>query len=202
MTLATAQPPAVAGRDRRRSGRTHAAILEAATGLLDERGYNRVTVEAIAARAGAGKQTIYRWWPSKAFLFIELYRRLVPEAALSADSGSVAGDLRHLLDRLFALYAETPAKGLLAGLIAEAQSAPEVARCLQTELVEQRRTMVGALLERGIARGELRPGIVLDFSVDLLSSVVWFRLLLGQAPLDRAFAEQAVDQILRGIAKP
>ena len=195
----TGQTSRVTGQ-RRRSQRSHEAILKAATSLLEECGYNRVTVEAIAARAGSGKQTIYRWWPSKAFLFIELYRRLVPEAALAADSGSVGGDLRHLLTRLFAIYAQTPARTLLAGLVAEAQSEPAVARALQSELVERRRELVRLPLQRGIERGELRPEIDLNFTVDLISSLVWFRLLLGQAPLDRAFAEQAVGQILTGIA--
>ncbi len=183
----------------RRNADTHDAVLAAAARLVRRRGYNGVTIEAIAAAAGAGKQTIYRWWPSKAALFLEVYTGLASEAKLRFDTGSVAGDLRFLLRRLFRIYAATPAKAILAGLIAEAPGDRRVAKALTDHLVRGRRHLLRSALERGRDRGEIRQNADLNFAVDTISAAIWFRLLLGHAPLDNRFADQLVAQIRLGI---
>src|SRR5437868_5215925 len=94
-TRTAAEPRA----DRRNLG-THTAVIKAARNLVRRRGYNRVTIEAIAAEAGAGKQTIYRWWPTKAALFLEVYEGLVAEADLRSGKARLATELRALLLRL------------------------------------------------------------------------------------------------------
>lgn len=185
----------------RRSASTHDAILSAAQRLIRRRGYNGVTIEAIAAAAGAGKQTIYRWWPSKAALYLELYAGLAAEQKLRFDTGSVAGDLRFFLRRLFRIYAATPARAILAGLIAETQSDRRVVNALVTHLVRGRRYLIRDVLERGRKRGEIRDGADLDFAVDMISGAVWFRLLLGHAALDNRFADKLVAQLRHGIAR-
>jgi len=192
--------PKLEPRADRRNASTHDAILEAAQRLVRRRGYNRVSIEAIAAAAGAGKQTIYRWWPSKASLFLELYIGLVAEQKLRFDTGSVAGDLRFFLRRLFRIYAATPARAILAGLIAETQGDRRVAKALIAHLVRGRRHMIRDILVRGQRRGEIREGADIDFAVDTISGAVWFRLLLGHAALDNRFADKLVAQIRRGIA--
>ena len=184
----------------RRDAATHAAILDAASRLIGRHGYNRVSIEAIAAAAGAGKQTIYRWWPSKAALGLELYTRLASEAKLHVDGDSVAKDLRTFLGRVFHIFATTPAKAILAGLIGEASHDPQVAGALIEHLVQRRRHLIRSLFERGQARGEVRRDADLDVAVDAISSAIWFRLLLGHAPLDARFAGQLATQVLRGIA--
>lgn len=192
--------PKSAPRQDRRNSSTHDAILDAAARLVRRRGYNGVTIEAIAAAAGAGKQTIYRWWPSKAALYLELYIGLAAAQQLTFDTGSVAGDLRFLLRRLFRIYAATPARAILAGLIAETQSDRRVARALIAELVRGRRHLIRRILKRGQARGEIRGNADIDFAVDTISGAVWFRLLLGHAALDNRFADKLVAQIRYGIA--
>lgn len=184
----------------RRNTRTHDAVLTAAARLVRRRGYNHVTIEAIAAAAGAGKQTIYRWWPSKAALFLEVYTGLAAEAKLRFDTGSVSGDLRFLLRRLFRIYASTPARAILAGLIAEAPTDRSVATALTAHLVRGRRHLIRGVFERGQARGEIRSAVDLDFAVDTISGAIWFRLLLGHAALDNRFADKLVTQIRHGIA--
>ena len=186
-------------RADRRSSSAHDAILAAAQRLVRRHGYNRVTIEAIAAAAGAGKQTIYRWWPSKAALYLELYEGLVAERKLQFDTGSVAGDLRFLFRRLFRILTATPARAILTGLIAETQSDPEVARALVAHLVRGRRHLIRAVFERGQARGEIREKADIDFAVDTISGSVWFRLLLGHQPLDNRFADKLVAQIRHGV---
>jgi AcrR family transcriptional regulator len=187
-----------APRADRRSSETHDAILAAAQRLVRRHGYNRVTIEAIAAAAGAGKQTIYRWWPSKAALYLELYEGLVAERKLQFDTGSVAGDLRFFMRRLFRILTATPARAILTGLIAETQSDAEVAKALMTHLVRGRRHMIRGIFERGQSRGEIRGDADIDFAVDLISGAVWFRLLLGQT-LDARFADKLASQIRHGV---
>lgn len=184
----------------RRNASVHEAVLAAAARLIRRYGYNRVTIEAIAAEAGAGKQTIYRWWPSKAALGLELYTSLATEAKLTVNTGTVAGDLRGFLRRVFRLLRTTPAKAVLIGLVAEAPHDRAVAKALVDHLLRRRRPLIRQIFERGQKRGEIRHSADIDFAVDTVSSAVWFRLLLGHAPLDERFIKRLVVQVLRGVA--
>ena len=185
----------------RRSAKVHTGILEAASELVAELGYNKVSIEAIAAKAGSGKQTIYRWWPTKAHLFLELYVTLAPEMLLSVDTGTAKSDLRMLLIRLFEVYEGSPAGPILAGLISESQRNAEVADAVRKRLVVDRRSLIGSILGRGIARGEFRPDLDLNLAIDVISGVIWLRLLVGHSPLDRTFADALVNLISDGIAR-
>jgi AcrR family transcriptional regulator len=164
--------------------------LEAATELVVRDGYNAVTIEAIAARARVGKQTIYRWWPGKSALFAEVYGHLAAPEALRADTGTLAGDLKRLLLSLFRIYDATSAKEILAGLIAEAQSDSKALAALRERLAWPRRELLLGALTRGKERGELRPGLDPQVVVDALTGAIWFRLLLDHAPLDERYAAQ------------
>src|SRR6266568_8536058 len=107
---------------RRRSKRSQRAVLDAAAKLLKQRGYADITIDGIAATAKVGKTTIYRWWPTKASIFMELYAELASKVTPPPDSGSVATDLALLLKGTFKLYRETAAGLALSGIVAEAQS--------------------------------------------------------------------------------
>jgi AcrR family transcriptional regulator len=206
--LAEAQPHADAASTapaRRRSARSHAAVLKAACDLAGSRGYAATSIEEIAAAAGVGKQTIYRWWPNKAALFIEVYGSLVPTDFVADDTGTLAGDLAALLTRLSRLYVRTPAGNILSGLIAEAQTAGALAAQLRDAYVIPRRTIVRTIFARAVARREIAPPVDLDFLSDLLSGAVWFRLLLGTRHLDRRFRQSLIETLLRaasGAAPP
>ena len=128
-----------ASEGTRRSRASHKAILQAAAEVVRERGYFGASIEEIAARAGTGKQTIYRWWRAKPYLCLELYGLLVPAPALEVDSGSLRGDYEAILRRLLKFYRTTPAAALLSGLIAESQSDPALAEAFQRQIVDQRR---------------------------------------------------------------
>ncbi len=184
----------------RRSVRAHEAILEAAVAVVGQHGYIGATIEAIAATAGTGKQTIYRWWPNKSALFLEVYAALANEAELTVNTGSVRDDLQAMLSRLFGVYARTEAAIILAGLISEAQSKTDVADALYVSLVERRRHLLGEILSRGAERGELASDADIDLAVDMISGIIWFRLLLHRDPLDARFAGRIADFILRGLS--
>lgn len=184
---------------RRRSERCHQAILAAAAELLEEKGYGGVSVEAIASRAGVGKQTIYRWWPCKASVVMEAYAERVTQNLPLPDTGNVKTDLVELLGQLANVLGTTSAGRALAGLIAEAQTDLHVAQEFRTQLIDCRRAAVQALLQRGIDRGELCPELDLELTIDALCGPIWYRLLLQHAPLNREFAIALVDQLMAGV---
>ena len=189
-------------REDRRDPQVHAAIIEAASELVIERSYRDVTVEAIAARAGVGKQTIYRWWPSKADLFLEIYLTLAHKDVLVTDTGDARRDLQSFLQRLFDIYRDTAAAQILAGLIMESRANARVANAIRTRLIVERRDLPGHILRLGIARGQIRPDIAPDLVFDIVSGVIWFRLLMGHAPLDENAAAALAAHLVDGMASP
>lgn len=194
-TKTNAEPRA----DRRNLG-THTAVIAAARRLVRRRGYNRVTIEAIAADAGAGKQTIYRWWPSKAALFLEVYAGLVAEADLRTGQGRLTVELRNLLLRLCRVHSAKPVRAILAGLLAEAPGDRAVAKAVSELFVRRQRQVLRPLLLLAQERGEIRRTAELNAAADAISAALWFRLLLGQGPLNERFAERLTAQVLKGIA--
>ena len=192
---------ATATRGRRRSERSHHAIIAATQELLLERGYTHVTIEGIAARAGVGKQTIYRWWPSRAALVLEAY--LAGEEAVRppAESRSAREDVRALLGWLIAVLAEPTGGPVVAGLISDLQRDADLAEGFRRDVVPARRQGMLAALERGRARGEIREDADLELAVDALHGAVFYRLLLSGEPLDDAFADHLADQTLAGLRR-
>jgi AcrR family transcriptional regulator len=184
---------------RRRNQHSHEAILKAASELLEEKGYGSVSIEAIATRAGVGKQTIYRWWSSKAAVIMEACAVQATSEISTPDTGSVQEDLYTILQQLFHLLTKTPTGSAIAGLIAEAQTDSEVAKVFHEQFVQSRRQVTYTILERGITRGELRADLNLELATDAIYGPVWYRLLLKHAPLDDAFAKELVNLAMVGI---
>lgn len=158
-----------------------------------------VSIEAIAARARVGKQTIYRWWSSKAALVMEAYAGQKARIIPVPDVGSVRDDLKIFLQRLFVVQRITRTGQTMAGLIAETQTAPDLAEAFRKQFIAERRAVVSQILERGTARGELRAGLDLDLVVDAIYGPVLYRLLVAHAPLDDLFIEELVNQLMSGI---
>lgn len=184
---------------RPKSEKTRKAVTAAALELLAEQGYLKTTIEAIAARAGAGKQTVYRRWGSKANLYLAIYEELAQPAALDMDLGDTRRDLETLLVTLFGIYRETGIHRAVTGLVAEQPHDPEFASRLQDHFLLRRRSLVARIILRGLKRGELRPGTDPNFISDLISGAVWFRILLDHEPLDADFATTLVDHVLTGV---
>ncbi len=186
----------------RRSKRAHEAILHAAAELIHERPYSDVCIEAIAARAGVGKQTIYRWWTSKAAVLMEACAALVAREVPLPNEGSLVADLRNYLNHICAFFSTQLSWPAIAGLLAEAQCNAEVARAFHERLLMQRRTALRTILERGVARGELSSGLALDVVMDMVHGALWYRTLLLKAPLDEAFIESVIAQVVGESAAP
>lgn len=189
-------PPRPRGRPR--SVTCHQAILRATMELLTEFRYAEVTMEGIAARAGVSKQTLYNWWPSKARLAMEAYAATAATRIPEPDTGSTQEDLQRLLCFTCQVLGrgETSLGATLAGLIAEAQSDEELGCELRETLIAARRRIATRILTRGMERGEVDPELDLPLVLDLLYGPIWYRLLLRNAPLNRAFAHEIVAHLM------
>lgn len=186
----------------RRSERSRRAVLDAAAKLLTERGYTAITVDGIAAEARVGKATIYRWWPTKAAIFMELYAELAEKVTPPADTGSVVEDITLLLRGAFKLYRETAAGLALAGIIAEAQSNAAISSIVRNDFAPSRRHIVLHLLERGVARGEISKEIDLELMSEVLAAATWYCVLVGSGQLTDRHATKIAEMVLSGYVTP
>ncbi|GIG67563.1 TetR/AcrR family transcriptional regulator [Phytomonospora endophytica] len=183
------------GRQRNEAARQ--AILDAALRLFGTSGGD-VTVGAIAAEAGVGKQTIYRWWPSKYAILLEAFTAYGSAVVPQPDTGTVDGDLRAFVVATF--DGMTEAAPVLSALMGEAQRDPATLETLR-EFTDRRRTALRALLERGRARAELPPGADFDLLIDQVYGVLWYRVLLGHGPLSPRAAAELATGLLRQIRR-
>jgi AcrR family transcriptional regulator len=186
----------------RRSDRARIAVLHAADDLLVERGYAGVTIEGIAARAGVAKQTIYRWWPSKFDILMDTFLEDAAGALEIPDAGTVAGDLRRHLRQVAAFLSAEPAGRVMLALIGQAQHDAEVARIFQQRYLDERRALDRTILERGVARGELRDDTDLDLALDMIYGPVYHRVLLTGLPVDEGFIDGLVSNVIAALAAP
>jgi len=185
-------PTSTPGRPR--SSRSHDAILSAALELLESEGYRRVTIEAIAAQAGVGKQTIYRWWSSKADIVLEAFARAGGTQVPEPDTGALNSDLRAFVRST--LRAVKSHERVLCTLMAEAQLDGEFADKLRTVLIGSRRASLLRVFDRAAARGDLAEQLDRELLVDLVYGPMWYRLLNKHAPVGRALADQLVGIVM------
>ncbi len=184
------------GRPRSESSRQ--AILDAVRDLLIQSGYAAVTVEAIAAQAGVSKATIYRWWPGKAAVVLEAFLAASGPCPRRPDTGCPAADLREQLRGLAHALAG-PVGTVLRGVLAEAQSDPEVAETLRVHYLAPRRAETCRLLERARAAGRISADTDVETAADTLVAPLFYRLLTGHAPPDAAFADSLVTLLFDGL---
>jgi len=185
-------------RGRPRSEDSHEAVLDAVLAILDKEGYGAVTIEGVAKHAGVGKQTIYRWWKSKAELILEAYANHSASKLPMPDKGSLRADLESFFCGAFKRLNDISGPAM-RGLMADAVYDPEFLQILRGVLIGKRSDALRQALDRGIARGELRADADLDIMADLLFGAVWYRLLIQHAKLDGRFAKQLVADVLDGF---
>jgi AcrR family transcriptional regulator len=190
--------PKVRAPGRPRSAASRDAILKSAYQILNEAGFAGFTVEGVAARAGAGKATIYRWWKSKGTLAIEAFLvALTPRLEQRAESASAIGDLRAHVHHAASIY-RGRAGQLLRELIALGQEDSETSRRLRTDFVEPRQLAAVRLLQRARASGEISQDIDVEVLADALWGPIFHRLLVSRAPIDRVFIDKLLGLVLGG----
>jgi AcrR family transcriptional regulator len=184
-----------------RRTRTRDRVLTAASRILSRQGYARLTMERVAAESGVAKTTLYRRWPTKAALCMDLYLDVTARELQVPDTGDVARDLRHVARTVVHLQTRTVAGPALIGLIAEAQLNPETRTAFLAEFSERRREVTRLVLKRAIKRGELRADTDIDLVIDALGGAFTFRLLQRHAPLTTKFADALVALVLSGCRR-
>ena len=184
----------------RRNPDTQEAILEAAEAIVAEEGIAGFSIEAVAKRARAGKPTIYKWWPGKTALLLDVYHRHKP-ANVHQDTGSVEGDVIAFFTAIFAHWGDTGAGQVFRFVVAEAQRDDAAAASLRAYAAE-RRKQSGQIFERGVARGELAADIDIGLAADMLAGFAWHRLLTGRLISDPIEMQQAARQLVRGLLAP
>ncbi len=190
-------PPAPPRRGRPRSDAARRAILDAALRLARERPLAGVSVDDLAAAAGVGKQTIYRWWSGKAAVLLDALSDRADAEIPERDRGGLEADLAAFLAASFATSADPGVTPALRFLMAEAQANPALADELRARLIERRRDAVRRLLQRAEERGELARGVDRELLVDLVYGVLWYRMLVGHAPLDAGLARGLARAVAR-----
>ena len=191
-----------APRGRPRSQEADRAILTAARDLLAERGLAAMSIEEVAARAGVGKATIYRRWPSKGLLALDAFVASFREEQPLPDTGSLRDDLLAALHAWVRAVTQTAMGPILTGLIAEAQHDPELRGAWRDRVLEPLRTQHRIMLDRAIERGETAASVDQDVVLDLFFGAAEHRLLLGHLPITGEFIAEVVDTILTGIRRP
>ena len=185
-------------RGRPRDPELRRRILVSAAELLDEGGLTAVTMEAIAARAGVGKPTIYREWPNaQAVAMSAFLEKTTPGTAIRKSKSALLTLRRQLRDLAEAFATSTGRQ--TAMMIAASQNDSELAKVFRTHFVMKSREEGRALLARAIAEGELRPDIDLETALDLVYAPFYFRLLIGHAPLTARDTDAILDLALTGL---
>jgi AcrR family transcriptional regulator len=174
--------------------------LDATVDLVSEVGFGGLTVEAVASRAGVGKATIYRRWPSKEALLIAAMTCLVNDME-PPDTGALRSDIAAGFAGLANHLNESQAGRLLPHVVAEAASNPDLA-VLYRHFVDERRGFGRLILGRAQARGELRDNVDVELLIDMVSGVVFFRRLVSGAVIDPEAGKLVADMICGGIEAP
>ncbi len=181
---------------RKRSQKSQEAILKAALTVLERRGFAAASIEAIAAEAGVGKQTIYRWWSTRGAIFLEALRTRAQLETQHVDTGSLVRDLEQFLGATFALL-QGRYGPVIAALMAEAQLNHQFHDMFRAELVDTRREGLRVLFERAQRRGEMVGKVEVDLLIDMVFGAMWYRLLVRHDSLSSDFAKALAKQAAR-----
>lgn len=189
-----------AARGRKRSETARKAILQAAYDLIASDGYRALTFEAVAERSGAGRPTIYRWWPSKSALAIDaLLSELLRTEAAVERSGSAAEDIRRAVHRMAKELSGTHGK-VVASVLAAARDDPEIHAMFKERIAGPRREIGMSCLRRGIETGEFRPDMDVEAALDAMMLPIFVKLVMGLGPLSPQWIDRLANLVFRAIA--
>jgi AcrR family transcriptional regulator len=190
-----------ARRGRPRSDVAHQAILEAARQLLVTEGFTRLRLEHVAAAAGVGKATIYRRWPSKEALALDLLMNLATPHISTPELGDTRAELEAVVGSVIRVITATPFGPVIRALLSQIAGNPALGDPYRATIVQSRRDEVARVMARGIARGDLRPDADVDLATELLVGPIYFRLVFGGV-VEPALGPRLVSTLLAGFAVP
>jgi AcrR family transcriptional regulator len=169
-------------------------LLEVTLQLLQEHGYDRLTLDAVAARARASKATVYRRWPSKAELVLAAFIEGCRQVAVHPDTGTLRGDLLHL-GRVISQQTREQA-GIIRAVLVEVSRHPALHDALQAEFLDQRKALLHEVLRDAVLRGEIGAAAVSDELWDLLPGYLIFRSIMPNRPPTEQTVQALVDEII------
>ena len=193
--------PRVFTRGRPRDASRDDALRQAAIAVMAEVGYRALTMDAVAARARAGKATIYRRWNTKLELVIDSCNQLVSEHITEPNTGSLAGDLREFVTA-FAKFLSGPSGTAAQALVGELPHEPDLAEAFRGTFLLSQRDTLKRILERAIARGEVSDEAPKGMLIELTGAALTYRLMITGDPLDEAFVEKFLSTILLPLLRP
>jgi AcrR family transcriptional regulator len=180
-------------------GEITTAIRDAVMRELAEVGYGRLSIEAVARRAGVGKTAVYRRWSSKLEMVLELVSTVAGQRLPLPDTGSLRGDLEMLL-RIAARALQHPmASQIIPDLLAEAARNPQIEQTLQQALRANQRDVGAQLIGRAVARGELPAGADPEVAVDLIVGPLYWRLAVARTPLPKGYLTRMAAAIAAAL---
>jgi AcrR family transcriptional regulator len=171
------------------------AILEAALAEYARRGLDGMSVDAVAARAGVSKATIYRRYPSKVELVVAAAFTIAEETAPKPDTGSLRGDLTTALQNLRNLLDDPVLGAATRMLVADALQHDDLAR-MHKDFVRVRRRGTFEAFQRAVERGEMQPEVDFDFAADMLAAPLFYRLLVLHERVTDAYLDEVVEAFL------
>lgn len=162
--------------------------------LLQENGYDRLTLEAVATTAQASKATMYRRWPTKAELVLAAFIEGVRQIAVPPDTGTLRGDLLHLGESILEQCGKHA--GTLRAVLVEVSKNPALSDAMQHQFIDKRKALTRFILQQAVDRGEIEDAAISDELWDLLPGYLTFRSILPNSPPTRHTVQTLVDDVL------
>jgi AcrR family transcriptional regulator len=187
-------------RGRPRSEKAHQAILKAALHLVTKIGFRDLTLDAVAAKSGVGKMTIYRRWPNKAAVVMDAFLALVGPGTKFPKRPRALDSLKQQM-RLQARFFRGPYGKMIKAFLGEAQFDPELSEAFRERWINPRREMTREVLRAAIRQGDLRPKNDLEAMIDMLYGPIYYRLQIETGPIDDAFADTVFAQAMEGLKR-
>jgi AcrR family transcriptional regulator len=192
--------PSEVRHSRRRSDHTETKILDAARELLADIGVQQLTIEAVAARSGVAKTTIYRRWRSKEDLALAVLLSMTEQVVEVPELEDARSELIAFVSRAVDILSSTLMGRVVGGLVSDLATDPALGEAFRDRVIALRLSELDHLVRRGVERGELRNDVDVELLHELLFGPVYHRLLLTGGDLDATFAEQIVDALVPGLS--
>lgn len=182
---------------RPRSEQARLAILRSTLKLLGKNGFSELTIEAVAAHAGVGKATVYRWWSNKAALIADAFASSTTRKLHFPDTGSVRTDMSQQMRQLIKIFCSRRGR-IVSAILGGGQSDRDLIVAFRERFLWPRRQEAYATLRRGILRGELREDVDMDLILDSLYGPIYMRFLIRHGKLTPDFVDSLCELVLGG----
>jgi len=183
------------GRPKSEAAAAHNEILDAVYNLLQQKSVRDLTIEEVARHAGVGKPTLYKWWPSKTALVMDMFEERIVGQFTVVDDDTAEQAFRTQVREVIRLFNGFFGK-VAAEIIAEGQSDPAILQEYHDRYMKHRRAFSTAVIERAIKSGEMKRKIDPELLIDMIYGPIYFRLLMRHQKLDQSFGDALVDNLM------